>query len=318
MSKEELKRQLHRSGTTVGGSELIQPVRFGIIADIHKDVMHDADYRLQCFIDHMSREQVDFIIQLGDFCVPKKENLDFLQIWNQFQKPGYHVLGNHDTDGGYTRQQTVDYWGMDSRFYSFDQGGIHFVVLDGNDTPAHHQSGYPRYIAGDQVEWLRNDLSQTGAPTIVFAHQSIEFEEDDGIENGAEIRNLLEETNRQAGFQQVMACFSGHHHRDYARWINDILYPQINSASYYWVGGDYLEVRYNQEIDDRYPWIKYTVPYQNSIYGIVTVDLQEGTMELNGRISQFVGSAPWKLGKTREYWNDQTLTASVSNWKVLL
>jgi predicted phosphodiesterase len=266
----------------------------------------------------MSREQVDFIIQLGDFCVPKKENLDFLQIWNQSQKPSYHVLGNHDTDGGYTRQQTVDYWGMDSRFYSFDQGGIHFVVLDGNDTPTHHQSGYPRYIAGNQIEWLRNDLAQTGAPTIVFAHQSIEFEEDDGIENGAEIRNLLEETNRQAGFQQVMACFSGHHHRDYARWINDILYPQINSASYYWVGGDYLEVRYNQEIDDQYPWIKYTVPYQNPIYGIVTVDLQERTMGLNGRISQFVGSAPWELGKTREYWNDQTLTASVSNWKVLL
>ena len=293
-------------------------VRFGIIADIHKDVMHDADSRLQSFIDHMIQEQVDFIIQLGDFCVPKSENWDFTQIWNQFQNPSYHVLGNHDTDGGFTRQQTIDYWGMDARFYSFDHKGVHFIVLDGNDVPVGHQSGYPCYIDGDQIAWLYEDLKQTDACSIIFVHQSIELETDGSIKNGSEIRSLLEEVNRQAGFRKVIACFLGHHHRDYVRWINNILYSQINSASYYWIGEEFLEVRYSQEIDRQYPWIKYTVPYQDSIYGIVTLDLQKRTMELDGCKSEFVGSTPWELGKTRAYWDDRTLKPCVSSWKVFL
>ena len=77
-----------------------KPLRIGVIADIHKDVMHDADDRLSAFIDHMKREAVDFIIQLGDFCVPIEENKGFLDIWNTFPQERYHVLGNHDTDGG--------------------------------------------------------------------------------------------------------------------------------------------------------------------------------------------------------------------------
>ena len=76
-----------------------EPLRFGVIADVHKDVMHDADQRLRLFIEEMKREKVDFIIQLGDFCVPIDANLPFLKIWNSFSGPRYHVLGNHDTDG---------------------------------------------------------------------------------------------------------------------------------------------------------------------------------------------------------------------------
>jgi len=79
-----------------------------------------------------------------------------------------------------------------------------------------------------------------------------------------------------------------------------------------------LEVRYSQEIDRQYPWIKYTVPYQDSIYGIVTLDLQKRTMELDGCKSEFVGSTPWELGKTRAYWDDRTLKPCVSSWKVFL
>ncbi|NIP96728.1 MAG: alkaline phosphatase, partial [Akkermansiaceae bacterium] len=47
--------------------------------------------------------------------------------------PRYHVIGNHDTDGGYQREQTVAWWKMTARYYSFDHAGTHFVVLDGND-----------------------------------------------------------------------------------------------------------------------------------------------------------------------------------------
>ena len=39
------------------------PVRFGVCADVHKDIMHDADARLRAFVDRMNRERVDFVVQ---------------------------------------------------------------------------------------------------------------------------------------------------------------------------------------------------------------------------------------------------------------
>jgi len=293
-----------------------KPLRFGIIADVHKDIMHDADDRLRVFVDQMQEAEVDFIIQIGDFCVPKDGNKGFLDIWNSFSGPRYHVLGNHDTDGGYERAQTVAWWKMKSRYYSFDRSGVHFVVLDGNDRPKNHAGGYPRYIAADQLDWLRKDLAATALPTIVFVHQSIERENDGGVQNGAAVRGLFEEANREAGRRKVIACFSGHHHRDYVRQINDIVYPQINSASYFWVGGDYQRVRYSEAIDAAHPYIKYTVPYKDPIFALITMDLAQGSLSIEGSRSSFVGPAPWELGKDRDSWDAATLTPFVSDWKM--
>ena len=204
----------------VGNESKPEPIRFGVIADVHKDVMHDADQRLQVFIDEMNKQQVDFILQLGDFCIPTNENLGFLEIWNSFMGPRYHVLGNHDTDGNSTdhperfkRETTVEYWGMKHRYYSFDQKQIHIVVLDGNDQGP-GQKPYYRWVAEDQLAWFANDLASTSFPTLVFVHQSPERPEDGGLENGRQVQKIMEDANRKAGEQRVIACFSGHHHRD--------------------------------------------------------------------------------------------------------
>ncbi len=79
-------------------------VRIGLIADVHKDIIHDADERLTDFIRTMTAAKADAIIQLGDFCIPKPSNLPFLDIFKRFEGPQFHVLGNHDTDGGFTRE----------------------------------------------------------------------------------------------------------------------------------------------------------------------------------------------------------------------
>ena len=103
------------------GGERSSTVHFGIIADVHKDIMHDADERLNTFISEMNSKKVDFIIQLGDFCRPYSYNDGFLNIWNSFEGPVFHVLGNHDMDGGFSRSQTMAYWGMPKKYYAFDQ-----------------------------------------------------------------------------------------------------------------------------------------------------------------------------------------------------
>ncbi|WP_054028681.1 hypothetical protein [Bacillus sp. FJAT-28004] len=48
-------------------------IQFGIFADLHQDIMHDGEQRLQQFINRMNGEQIDFIVQLGYLFQPKSE-----------------------------------------------------------------------------------------------------------------------------------------------------------------------------------------------------------------------------------------------------
>jgi calcineurin-like phosphoesterase family protein len=85
--------------------------------------------------------QTDALVQLGDFAVSHRQNQSFLDVGNEFEGPKYHVLGNHDTDGGFSKAQTMEWWKVERRYYSFDLGGWHFIVLDGNDQKPEPWSG---------------------------------------------------------------------------------------------------------------------------------------------------------------------------------
>jgi predicted phosphodiesterase len=283
-------------------------VRFGVCADVHKDVMHDADERLKVFVDRMNQEKVDFTIQLGDFCRPYAHNDGFMAVWRSFAGPAYHVLGNHDMDGGFTREQTVAYFKMPAQYYAFDRGGFHFIVLDGNDKTDPPQSGYARHIGTEQQQWLRRQLEQTDRPIIVFSHQSLEAP--GGLENGAAIRKILEDANRAAGKRKVVACFNGHHHIDHSHRVNGIDYIHINSMSYFWMGSDYQHVRYSDQIDKKYPWIKYTVPYRDPLFALVTLE-SDGTIRIEGTQSEWVGPSPWDLGYPKD--KDSHIVPGISN-----
>jgi len=277
-------------------------VKFGICADVHKDIMHDADERLSTFIKKASESENDFIIQLGDFCRPYDYNLEFLGIWNRFKGDKYHVLGNHETDGGFTREESIRFLGSPAKYYSFDKKGFHFIVLDGNDiNPSLDKaSGYPRYIGKEQREWLINDLKSTKNRVVIFSHQSLEAE---GIENRQEIRKIIEDENISAGFKKIILCFSGHHHTDYATVINGINYIQINSMSYSWVGEEFMKIRYSEEIDAKYPWIKYTIPYKDPLYAFV--EINNNSITIKGVESIFVGPGPDELGIPSRPENDR-------------
>ena len=299
-------------------------VRFGVMTDVHKDVIHDADQRLEVFINRMTQLRPDFVIQLGDFCIPIPENQAFLEIWKRFDGPRYHVLGNHDMDGdgkhrpdkayAFTPEETMAFLAMKKRYHSFDVQGVHFIVLDSNEKGP-EQKPYYRYILEEQAEWLRQDLAATPFPTVVFIHHSLERDVD-GVANQSSIRSILEQSKLNSGEAKVIACFSGHHHRDYVRRIQGILYPQINSMSYHWLGGEFLHDSYGPEIGKKYPDLKYTVPYKDALYAVVTLDRKRGFLQIEGVKSPFVGPSPWELGASREKQDDATLTPNISDWKM--
>lgn len=263
-------------------------VKFAIITDLHYDLMHDSDRRAKVFVDAMKKEQPDFVIQLGDFCVPKPENQKLMDVWNTIPAEKHYVLGNHDTDNGYTKDQTLSFWGSPNRYYSFDKNGFHFVVLDGNEKSLTKElSGYPRTIEKEQLNWLKEDLSKTKLRTVVFCHQGFD-NTINGLDNGMEVRFLLEQINKEAGFNKVIIVFSGHHHMNYHNEINGINYVQINSASYYWAGGEYKSRAFNEDFYKKYRILKHTLVYRDPIWAVVSLD-GKNNIHIQGKESQMEG-----------------------------
>ena len=286
-------------------------IKLGIIADPHQDLMHDVESRLEKFMEVAEMRSPDIIIQLGDFCHPKKENNAFLSLWNQFRGPKYHVLGNHDMDTA-SKTQTMEYWGMPSNYYSFDQNGFHFIILDANyineggiyrdyeKSNFYIDAALRTWVHPEQIDWLREDLANTNLPILVFSHQSL-VTDLWGIKNRTIIQKLFEETNRQAGFQKVIACFNGHNHIDAFRKINGIYYFDINSMTYQWLGEKYqYDQRYSPDIYEKFPYIKYMAPYDRALFAFVTIS--SGGIEIEGQSGKYVGPSPEDLGLTESVY----------------
>ncbi len=86
--------------------------------------------------------------------------------------PFFQVVGNHDLDfdSGIDEDSTrtfVKHFGP--RYYSFDRGAVHYVVLD---NVFWQGSGYLGYLDWDQLAWLEGDLARVerGRPVVVALH----------------------------------------------------------------------------------------------------------------------------------------------------
>lgn len=182
----------------------------------------------------MNREEIDFIVELGDPVNGAEEcTLEYLheieEIFSTFRGARYHVLGNHDLDSLSKNQfQSVVRnfrISQEATWYSFNRNGLHGVVLDANFCAdgTDYDSGNFHWadanISPEQLEWLTEDLSKTNLPVIVFVHQLLD--EDEGshyINNAAEVRNVLEK------FPNVLAVLQGHQHTGQYHRIGGIHY----------------------------------------------------------------------------------------------
>ena len=68
--------------TTCSDKKEIKKVKIGICSDVHLPTMHDSEKRITAFIDSMKIAKPDFIIELGDFGIPRKEYEPYFAIWN--------------------------------------------------------------------------------------------------------------------------------------------------------------------------------------------------------------------------------------------
>lgn len=273
---------------------LKKPVRIGVIADLHHDVMHDGVARMKAFVKEMAVHQPDALMQLGDFAYPNERNKEVIDLFNQAHKQALHVIGNHDTDAGHTRQQCLDNWTMPSRYYARNIGGIWFLVLDGNDkgSPT-HKGGYASYIGNEQTKWLKEQLANLEGPVIVVSHQPLAGS--GAVDNAVEMQNILGEAS-----DKVLLALNGHTHIDDLLRIKHVTYLHVNSASYQWVGSEYAHESYSKEVHAKHPSISRTCPYRDSLFAMLTIDPQNLMIRVQGRESEWVGQSPIELGADQE------------------
>lgn len=271
----------------------VKTVKIGMCSDVHLPTMHDGAERLTAFLDSMKIAKPDFIIELGDFVTPAPAYASSFALWKAYPGKKYNVIGNHEMDAGYSLEQALAYRNMTSSYYSFRSRGFRFIVLDGNDKKFPDQKGYREYIGPAQIEWLKAELKKAKEPVIIFSHQGLGTI--NGIENQNDLRAILEEHNASTKKARIIVCFNGHTHADIAEEIKGIWYITINSMAYEWLGEEYGHIRYSEEVDKNFKWIKYTAPYKDALFTVVEIST-DGYIKMSGKKSEWVGPSPWDLG----------------------
>ena len=104
---------------------------------------------------------------------------DHLNLYDEYERavrdigvPFVQVVGNHDLDltGKSDLASTRTFEGrFGPRYYSFNRGQVHYVVLD---DVFYYGNGYIGYVEDDQLTWLAADLGQIdqGRAVVVFTH----------------------------------------------------------------------------------------------------------------------------------------------------
>ncbi len=291
-------------------------IKFCVFADLHVQLTVNGEQNLTEILETCRKEDVDFVIQLGDFCMPegnKKLIEDYsvndrvIEMYKNFEKPSYHVIGNHDIDSC-TKREILDYWCANdlNPYYSFDMKGYHFVVLDGNymkigdrfisyEKGNYYEHTYDEtpaipFIDDKQLEWLREDLAKTPYPSILFSHQRLTPEPLTAIRNFPDFKKVIDSAPNP-----VLLAVNGHEHMDVCEKIDNTWYYGLNAVGMQWITEDMeCTERYPKELYDKFPYAKFVVPYSKPLFAIITVDENGATVK--GVEAEFVGPTPEEMG----------------------
>lgn len=229
-----------RTSLFAAGETAEPTLRVGLIADLHyadKEAKASRYYRetptkLAEAITEFTSAKTDFIVELGDLidaASSVETELSYLNTINESLRtaPGkkHYVLGNHCVDT-LTKYEFLLTVGQPKSYYSFDQAGWHFVLLDAcfNCDGTHYERRNSKWdnanVSIQELDWLRQDLEQNELPVIVFIHQRLDDAGPYSVKNAAAVRQLLDGQN-------VAAVFQGHSHKNDLQEIDGIHYVTL-------------------------------------------------------------------------------------------
>jgi len=213
-------------------------VRIGLVTDLHyadkapaiNRYYRETPDKLAEAAEKFGERRPSIIVELGDFIDSSRDvatDKRFLKRINEglsaIAGDRHYVLGNHCVET-LTKEEFLDGVGQKRSYHSFDQGGFHFVILDGcfrsDFQPYGRENSDWRdaNIPPEEVDWLKSDLKATDKKTVVFVHQRLDVENVYGVKNAPEIRGVLEQSGK------VLAVFQGHYHKNDLKTIGGIPY----------------------------------------------------------------------------------------------
>jgi predicted phosphodiesterase len=236
------------AGTSIGlGQQSATPgtplVRIGLVTDLHyadKEAKGTRHYRetlakLEEAGEFFASRQPDFVVELGDLIDAAdsvETEMGYLRriqaAFSSVAKVRHYVLGNHCVDT-LTKTEFLGEVGQERSYYSFDQGGVHFIVLDAcfrSDGVGYERKNFDWKDANlppEELEWLRADLGKAKGRTVVFAHQRLDTDDVHAVRNAAAVRAILEESGK------VAAVFQGHSHRNALTDLGGIHYVTLRA-----------------------------------------------------------------------------------------
>ncbi len=263
-------------------------MKFSIFADLHhfpNVFMGGTNEDLDFIEQRALRENCSFVLHAGDFSHGPSHVREYVDRYNHFALPTYHCLGNHDTDST-PYPETLLLYNMPDGHYFFDCEGYRFIICDPNycyrnGEYIHYDMSnyyaYPEardYMPPDQLQWLRETITSSPYPCILVSHAS--FERPDGVQNREEVLRIIRDANLRKP-HSVLLCINGHHHRDFLRVLDNVVYFDLNSASYDWVSIKHNN--YPEELCKAYSLLSNTVVYNDPIHAIITLEGTSVTIE---------------------------------------
>ena len=275
-------------------------ILFGICADVHHSTVRDEKWRVEKFIAEANDRKADFVIQLGDLTNFSNAGLEVAQLFQNFNGPCYHVLGNHETERS-NKRSILDMLGQKDNYFSFDVGDYHFVVLDTNyDKVGNEYIDYDSrrgdncYISAAQLQWLEADLAATEKRCFLFTHATCEVG-DWRIVNLHDFLNVIWRTNQRARYNKVTMVFSGHDHADEYRFKGGIHYLIVNSMSHKYIDPACCKLSsHAEQTKVSYGELKHMIPYKDPLYAFVRLK-PNGLIQIMGKQSEYVGNSPMEL-----------------------
>ncbi len=189
--------------------------RFVVINDIHLRTTGPTG-DCEAIMVRLKAERPDFILFNGDLQYGQGESKQVLldvfglvkRLAQKAEVPCYFGMGNTDMLEGSDPPQPFRAVFNTEPYYSFDAGGVHFVMLY-TEKAAPDRYGI---IADPELAWLKTDFDamQTGKPVILFGHHALYVDskwgnDDWGVENSRELFELLQPYH-------IIATFSAHRH----------------------------------------------------------------------------------------------------------
>ena len=267
-----------------------KPFRIAHLTDMHVTEKHNAQAGFTAALQSIA--QIDPMPQLlltggdhiMDALVTTRERA--LEQWDMYGRiladntklKTYACIGNHDVWGWSAKEAdysaekdfgkpiALDRLGLKDRYYSFDAGGWHFVMLD---NIAQRDRGYYGDFDDAQQAWLEQDLAKNMSgerlPVCIVTHIPLcgvsPFFFAKGGENGENFYrtndNLMHHNVkpllRQLATKNVKLCISGHTHLlDRVDYLG-ISFVCDGAVSGNWWGGPYQDFQEGYGVFDLYP-----------------------------------------------------------------